>query len=132
MLILYRLFNSSASINLLMTFTINNEVTMLTKYLVTLAITSIFIVMTIQANDEIQLYSEADYPYKNLINKAKAVKILFTEREESVICRVSVSGDTQNKTTEKVIISKKQFEQAPLVNCLPRAEAKKLLTFAYL
>lgn len=105
---------------------------MLTKSIFILVIISASLAIAIQANDEIQLYSEAGYPYKNLINKAKAVKILFTEKEESVTCRISVSGDSQNKTTEKVIISKKQFEQAPLVNCLPRAEAKKLLTFAYL
>lgn len=105
---------------------------MLIKSLASSAIISLFIVMTIQANDEIQLYSEAGYPYKNLINKAKTVKILFTEKEDSIVCRVEVSGDSKNKTTEKVVVSKKQFEQAPLVSCLPRTEAKKLLRFDYL
>ncbi len=132
MLILYRLFNSSARFNLRMKLTTNAEVIMLTKSILLLSILSASLVMTIQANDEIQLYSEAGYPYKNLINKAKAVKIFFTEKEDIVVCRVEVSRDSKNKTTEKVEVTKKQFEQAPLVSCLPRTEAKKLLTFAYL
>lgn len=105
---------------------------MLNKTKAMLVIVSIFIVMTIQANDEIQLYSQAGYPYKNLINKAKSVKILFTDSPNEVTCRVDVLLTSEHKTTEKVTISKANFEQAPLVNCLPRKAAKKLLTLAYL
>ncbi|XPF92939.1 hypothetical protein ACM9HF_12990 [Colwellia sp. RE-S-Sl-9] len=115
-----------------MKLTTNTEVIMLKKTVLILSVLSTSLVIGIQANDEIQLYSEAGYPYKNLINKAKAVKILFTEQENSIVCRVEVSGDSKNKTTEKVVVSKKQFDQAPLVSCLPRTEAKKLLTFDYL
>ena len=42
---------------------------MLNKYITTVVITSLFLAMTIQASEEIQLYSEAGYPYKNLIHK---------------------------------------------------------------
>lgn len=85
----------------------------------------------VQANNDIQLYSEAGYPYKNLINKAKAVKILFIENENNIACRVQVVWNTQNKTTEHLYVSKEQFEQAPLVNCLSRSDAKKLLAKLY-
>jgi len=105
---------------------------MLNKFTTSVVITTLFLAMTIQASEEIQLYSEAGYPYENLIRKAKSVKILFTESEGDVICRVNILLSTQDKMTEKMKVSKKQFEEAPLASCLTRAKAKKILTLAYL
>jgi len=108
------------------------EVTMLNKYVKIGVIVSVFVAMTIQASEEIQLYSEAKYPYKNLIHKAKSVNIFFTEKGEGVTCRVNVRLESQEKTTGKIHTSKKRFEQAPLTSCLTRDQAKKILTLAYL
>ena len=105
---------------------------MLNKYTKLVAIVSLFVAMTIQASEEIKLYSEAEYPYKNLIHKAKLVKIFFTEKGEGITCRVNVTLESKDKTTAKVHVSKKQFEQTPLTSCLTRDEAKKILTLAYL
>lgn len=105
---------------------------MLNKYIVTLAITGVFLAMTIQASEEIKLYSQAGYPYKKLIHKAKSVKILFTEKNENVTCRVNVTLESQEKTTERVHVLKKQFEKGPLISCLPRSQAKQILSLAYL
>jgi len=104
---------------------------MLNKYLIPIAIVGIFVAMTIQANEDIKLYSEAGYPYENLIHEAKSIKILFTESEDNVTCRVNVSLSTQEKITEKIKVSKKQFDQAPLASCLTRTKAKKILRLAY-
>lgn len=105
---------------------------MLNKFTITAVITTLFLAMTIQASEEIKLYSEAGYPYKNLIHKAKSVKILFIEEGDEVTCRVNVTLEAQDKTTAKVHIPKEQFEQAPLTSCLTRAQAKEILRFAYL
>lgn len=109
----------------------NNEVHMLNKSLYIAILSTAFFINSIQANDEIQLYSEAGYPYQNLINKAKTVKILFTDKNEHVYCRIRVEWSTQDRTTERVQVTKAQFKQKPLVSCLPRAEAKKLLANVY-
>jgi len=104
---------------------------MLNKILYTLTFSIALMVLDInpiQANDEIQLYSYAGYPYKNLIKKTKAVKILFTENNEHVYCRIQVEWSTQHKTTDRVQVTKKQFEQTPLKSCLPRKVAKTLLS----
>lgn len=105
---------------------------MLNKYVNAIVIVGFFVAMTIQANDEIKVYSEASYPYKNLIHKASSVKILFTDSKDGVICRVNVLLAKEEKLTEKVLVSKKQFAKAPLASCLPRSKAKKILSLAYL
>ncbi len=105
---------------------------MLNKSIIISVISSLFLVMTIQASEEIQMYSEAGYPYKNLIHKSQSVKIFFTEKEQNISCRVNVSLPSQSTTSNTIEVSKKQFEATPLASCLPRDQAKKLLAFAYL
>jgi len=105
---------------------------MLNKSIPLSVIGSLFVAMTIHANDQIKLYSEAGYPYKNLIHKAESVKILYTEKDQTISCRVKVSLTSNTTTSQTTLVPRKQFNAKPLASCLPRAQAKKLLAFAYL
>jgi len=89
--------------------------------------------LTLKANDE-NVYSSKGYPYKQLLARAITVKIIFTEDEQQVRCKVEVNLADERITTEQRNVTKTDFEQQPLASCLLRDKAKTLLakTFNYL
>jgi len=93
-----------------------------------LIIISTFSFGYVQANEELKLYSSAGYPYENLIRKAKAINVLFIEKSDGISCRVQATWSAKQKITNRVFVSKEEFTQTPLKSCLPRKEAKKLLS----
>jgi hypothetical protein len=83
------------------------------------------------ASSEIQLFSSEGYPYQQLISRVDSVKIIFTEREEGVQCKVNVTHGQLQQETQLVRVTAKQFEEKPLASCLPRIRAKVMLASTF-
>jgi len=135
MLILYRLFNDITRTNLLPQQRLHIiEVTMKHFIIFTLAALGMAYMSTCTANNEAELFSKEGFPYKLLITRADSIKILFIEKEEGIECRTRVIDHQNEYVSEKVLVSKKQFNDKPLASCLSRDKAKELLadTFKYL
>lgn len=76
---------------------------------------------------ELQLYSAMGHPYKLLIARSDKVKIIYSEKDETINCRVEVNWQTDTFATTMVEVSKKKFTTKPLASCLPRHQAKTML-----
>lgn len=76
---------------------------------------------------ELQLYSTMGHPYNLLIARSDEVKIIYTEKDETIKCRVEVNWQTDTFATSMVEVSKKKFTTKPLASCLPRQQAKTML-----
>lgn len=77
------------------------------------------------------LYSEKGYPYKNLINRSDKVKIIYSEKDASVDCRVEVELQGTTWKSNSLQVKKQDFETAPLSSCLGREKAKQMLASTY-
>ncbi|GAA6186474.1 MULTISPECIES: hypothetical protein [Alteromonadaceae] len=93
-------------------------------------ITLVLLSLNLNAKNSEQLetkYSNQGYPYKMLIDRSDSIKILFTEKSESVRCAVRFNqGDIEQQTTY-LDVNKTDFKKQPLVSCLPRFQAKAWL-----
>lgn len=74
-----------------------------------------------------QLTSAMGYPYKLLINRTDIIKIIYSESDDNISCKVIISWNEQELQTSLTHITKEQFNKKPLANCLPRKEAKVIL-----
>ena len=87
--------------------------------------------------EEMHLYTEKGYPYKNLVHKADQIRLLFNESNQpvddnagqnTIQCRVEVSWQGQVSMSEPLKVTVRQFDESPLASCLTREVAKKYLT----
>jgi hypothetical protein len=67
------------------------------------------------------------YPYKLLINRTDIIKIIYSESDDNISCKVIISWNEQELQTSLTHITKEQFNKKPLASCLPRKEAKVIL-----
>ncbi|MCV2885086.1 hypothetical protein OE749_10325 [Aestuariibacter sp. AA17] len=74
-----------------------------------------------------KVYTDKGYPYKNLVEKSKEVKIIYRESNESITCRVDIAHAQTSFEGVTYNVSKRQFKRAPLASCLERQDAKTLL-----
>lgn len=86
--------------------------------------------------EEMFLYTDKGYPYKNLVDKADQIHLYYQTAEETwgmsgqqevVRCRVEVNWQGNVSKTEPAKVSVSQFEKSPLASCLPRSVAKQYL-----
>lgn len=82
--------------------------------------------------EELQLYSTMGHPYKLLITRSDKVKIIYSEKDEKINCRVEVNWQADTFSTSIVQVSKKRFTTKPLASCLPRQQAKIMLANTFL
>ncbi len=75
-----------------------------------------------------QLTTAIGYPYKLLINRTDTVKIIYSENNENINCKVIVSWNAQEVQTSSTKITKEKFNDKPLASCLPRKKAKEILS----
>lgn len=76
-------------------------------------------------------YSSASYPYDLLIRTADTIKIIYTTKGPEVECSVVLEDGKLHERSATLVVSKQQFEQEPLANCLVRDEAKKWLALTF-
>jgi len=115
--------------NLLLKLDANGEQTMkftLTAILLITGTIGTLVSSTVSAA-ETKLYSAMGHPYKLLITRSEQVKIIYSEANSNIDCRVEVSWQNNLVTTPAVKVKKQDFTDKPLASCLPRVEAKKLL-----
>jgi len=74
-----------------------------------------------------QLASTMGYPYKLLINRTDTVKIIYSESNENIYCKVIISWNGQEVQTSSAQTTKEKFNDKPLANCLTRKDAKLIL-----
>lgn len=80
-----------------------------------------------ELNQTEKVYTQNGYPYEGLVDRSEEVTILYTEKADTVSCRVKVSQKGQIWEGKERNTSLKKFTQKPLRACLDRVEAKKLL-----
>lgn len=78
-----------------------------------------------------EVYTSKGYPYKNLLNRSKQVKIFYRQGDNNIHCRVEVAvGDTIVKSATSEV-NQLSFETTPLSSCLSRDQAKQLLASTF-
>ena len=77
------------------------------------------------------MYSAKGYPYKDLIERAEEVKIIYSENANSVTCKVAITSTADHWLSDSKTISHKTFAEAPLASCLSREDAKAQLANTY-
>ena len=77
------------------------------------------------------LFSEKGYPYRDLIQRAEQVKIIYSENKQDVTCKVEVNHAEHPWISQDKTTSQDEFNQAPLASCLSRKEAIALLAKTY-
>ena len=96
-----------------------------------LILSTCILLPTAKANSYIVNNAE-QYPYKNLIDRTKEVKIFYSEVDDNIHCYVEVTIKNDKRNSLMNSINKDDFQQKPLTSCLTYAEAKQLLTYSYL
>lgn len=79
------------------------------------------------ANDHEVKYSNKGYPYNLLIERAKSLKISYSEKHKSVNCKVMFNHNGETLISDKVSTSANDFELTPLASCLNRQQAMQWL-----
>lgn len=74
-----------------------------------------------------QLASTMGYPYKLLINRTEIVKIIYSESNDNINCKVIINWNDQVVQTPSTQITKEKFNDKPLASCLAREDAKVIL-----
>jgi hypothetical protein len=86
--------------------------------------------LTVQAAEE-KLNSAMGHPYKLLINRASKVKIIYSEGEKNINCKVVVNWHEQEIKSQSIRVSRESFNEKPLASCLPRNKAKSMLAATF-
>ncbi|GEK11264.1 hypothetical protein [Pseudoalteromonas peptidolytica] len=75
-----------------------------------------------------RVFTDAGYPYKNLIMKAEKVELIYSEEQDKTTCQVNVySGDLLHQGEAKEVPANK-FLRMPVQSCLSRENAKRILS----
>jgi hypothetical protein len=82
--------------------------------------------------DKIQVNSAHEYPYKDLINRAKLVNVFYIKNDDEISCRVEVVLDKIKLTTVEMKINKVLYMNDVLSNCLSKETAKEMLLQTFL
>lgn len=69
----------------------------------------------------------AGYPYEQLIDRVKSIKILFSESEGVITCSASIEYNSQEIVSKPVKVLKNRFKVRPLKACLNTNQARKWL-----
>ncbi|MEP4891895.1 MAG: hypothetical protein ABJV04_17875 [Aliiglaciecola sp.] len=98
------------------------------KYLTTLTLILLSLTLNAKTNEQVETkYSYKGYPYKMLIARSDSIKILFTEKQDRVNCAVQFEQGNIIHKTSYSDVKKLDFNNQPLVSCLPRHQAKAWL-----
>lgn len=99
----------------------------------TLLLLSIFISGNIFAstNSQEMVFSQEGYPYSNLIQKSEQVRILYSDKNGGIECRIEVINGQASWILNKQWVSKKKFDEQPLRSCVDRNEIKEILVTLY-
>lgn len=77
------------------------------------------------------LFSSQGYPYKQLISRSDSVKIIYSENQQLVQCRVAITIDNDIHKSKALDVNKNRFQKAPLASCLGREDAKNFLAKSF-
>jgi hypothetical protein len=98
------------------------------KAFLILTLTLLFSLSTLaKIKHEERLYTPEGYPYAALLQRVDEVKLIFTEGENNVRCRVEVSLNGKIWRGVSNTAEKQEFQRKPLNSCMAREEAKQLL-----
>ncbi|PAJ75504.1 hypothetical protein CJF42_05040 [Pseudoalteromonas sp. NBT06-2] len=100
-------------------------ITLITFYLIVL-----FSAPSTKATNH-KLFSEQGYPYDMLIKRTDKIKIIYSENEKVVNCRVELNWQGQKVTTQAIEVEQIKFNAKPFATCLPRAQAKVILATTF-
>jgi len=95
-------------------------------------IISILVLPTAHVKAELsKLYSNKGYPYNLLISRTDSIKIIYSEKEESIHCRVEINWGNNKLVSNEVQTESKTFDDMPLASCLTRKQAKTILASTF-
>ncbi|KZN38706.1 hypothetical protein N480_13710 [Pseudoalteromonas luteoviolacea S2607] len=98
------------------------------KYAIIMALSFVaFDSLAAQVQTE-RVFTNAGYPYKNLIMKAERVELIYSEDEDKTSCRVKVYKSGNLHESAPVKVSSKAFSSDPVQSCLARQNAKQILS----
>ncbi|KZN52936.1 hypothetical protein [Pseudoalteromonas luteoviolacea] len=75
-----------------------------------------------------RIFTDAGYPYKNLIMKAERVELIYSEEQNKTTCRVQVYDKGQLHQSEQLEVSSYSFSKQPVTSCLERKRARHILS----
>ncbi|TQF67565.1 hypothetical protein [Pseudoalteromonas luteoviolacea] len=98
------------------------------KYAIILAFFTIAFTSSAQQVQTERVFTNAGYPYKNLIMKAERVELIYSEDEDKTNCRVKVYKSGKLHESAPMEVSSKAFSSDPVQSCLARKNAKQILS----
>nr|WP_239032942.1 hypothetical protein [Pseudoalteromonas luteoviolacea] len=75
-----------------------------------------------------RIFTDAGYPYKNLIIKAERVELIYSEEQNTTTCRIQVYDKGQLHQSEQLEVSSYSFSKQPIKSCLGRKRARDILS----
>ncbi|MCF2856148.1 hypothetical protein L1286_01565 [Pseudoalteromonas sp. SMS1] len=97
------------------------------KYAIIFAFSTIAFTSAAQQVQTDRVFTNAGYPYKNLIMKAERVELIYSEEQHKTTCRVKVYKAGTLHEGAPMEVSSKAFSDAPVKSCLARHNAKQIL-----
>lgn len=92
----------------------------------------VFLFCNIVSAEKIQVDSAKDYPYKELINRAKIVNVFYIKNNGVISCKVEVVLEKTKFTSVEIKINKALYMNDVLSNCLSKETAKQMLLQSFL
>ncbi|KZN62899.1 hypothetical protein N473_18460 [Pseudoalteromonas luteoviolacea CPMOR-1] len=80
-----------------------------------------------QLNTE-KIFTDAGYPYKNLIMKAEKVELLYSQEQNKTTCRIKVYDEGNLHESKQIEVASDEFGKQPVKSCLKRDRAKHILS----
>lgn len=101
------------------------------KFFSAVILVSLAVIVSSANAETNMLFTEQGYPYKDLVNRSNEVKIIYSEKNNDVSCRVQVALNGTTWKTRNLQVEKREFDSAPLASCLERSKAKQILASTY-
>jgi len=77
--------------------------------------------------EQITVIKADNYPYKHLINRSDEVKVLYTNDNGVVNCKIEVALDNMKWVSKEKIINVENIVDDLFCECLPKESAQQLL-----
>jgi len=102
--------------------------TLIIKSITNILLLAVLSISNLVSAEHITVVKADNYPYKNLINRSDAVRVLYTKNNGVVNCKIEVALDNMKWSSKEQIINEENIVDDLFCECLPKESAQQLLT----
>jgi len=101
------------------------------KSIISILLLTLLSVSNLVSAEQFTVVKADNYPYKDLINRSDAVKVLYTKNNGIVNCQVEVALDNMKWVSKEKTIDVENIVDDLFCECLPKESAQQLLTHTF-